>query len=179
MQSGGGSGTDDRVGCRIFIPRELKKQLARHSTGRMCSEAGGWARWLWEQASFGVLFSRICFHHNSLPPNLLLHFHSADISTNACSLASLSLTPSVGSPCSHGPSSHLLEGFSLCLIPCLDTSRSKLFGSWLASLKLFHFFSSHQNRFLCLTLQKPSRRIFYSMKVTRNYKNGLGTSMDF
>lgn len=40
------SETDDREGCRLSNPRELKKQLARHTAGGMCLEAGGWARCL-------------------------------------------------------------------------------------------------------------------------------------
>lgn len=93
-----------------------------------------------------VLYFSICFH-NSPPPHLLLHLHSADILTNACSLASISLTLSVGSPCLHGPGSLLLEGFSLCLIPCLNTSRSKCFWSLVVFPKALPF------------LFKPSRQI--------------------
>ena len=142
-----GSGTDDRVGCGISILGELKEQLVRHGTGGLCLEAGGWVRWLWEQASFRVLYFSICFHHNSLPPHLLLHLHSAGILTNNRSLASISLTPSVGSPCLHGPGSLLLEGFSLCLIPCLNTSRSECFWSLVVFPKTLPF------------LFKPSRQI--------------------
>lgn len=66
---------------------------------------------------------------------------------NKCLQPGFYLTPSTGSPCLHGPGSFLLEGFFICLNPCLNTSRSECFWSLVVFPKTLPF------------LFKPSRRI--------------------
>lgn len=140
-----GSGTDDRVGCGISVLGELKEQLVRHSAGGICLEAGGWVRWLRTSQFQGSVFQHL------LPPQLPAStpppWPSLSRHINKCLQPGFYLTPSTGSPCLHGPGSFLLEGFFICLNPCLNTSRSECFWSLVVFPKTLPF------------LFKPSRQI--------------------